>query len=111
MQYATGSICTNSYRNDSFEDALCSYPIRAGEAAPERNRAADTAVGTVNQKVEPPPSFRVAHNFPPCASAIERLIVSPIPIPCSFVVKCGLNTVSTSGTAIPRPVSLTEIKM
>src|SRR5882672_810185 len=44
------------------------------------------AAGRLNRKVAPGPWFGSAHNRPPWASMIERLIASPIPIPWGFVV-------------------------
>jgi hypothetical protein len=44
------------------------------------------AVGTVNAKVVPGPALGSAHNRPPCASTIERLMARPMPIPSGLVV-------------------------
>src|SRR5579863_1473263 len=42
--------------------------------------------GRVKWKVAPGPLLAVAHTRPPYDSTIERVIVSPIPVPCGFVV-------------------------
>ena len=46
---------------------------------------------TVN--VAPPSGLFWASMLPPCASTIVRVIVSPIPRPCAFVVTNGVNRV------------------
>ena len=46
-----------------------------------------TAAGSVKENVAPPSTFASAHSRPPCDSMIERLIDSPMPVPCGFVVK------------------------
>jgi len=44
-------------------------------------------VDSVKQKLAPRGELPSAHKRPPCASTIDRLIESPIPVPCGFVVK------------------------
>jgi len=44
------------------------------------------SVGSVKRKVLPGPSLATAQSRPPCASMIERLMVKPMPMPCTFVV-------------------------
>jgi hypothetical protein len=48
---------------------------------------ASVAIGNEKWNVAPRPSFTVAQIRPPCDSMIERLIDSPMPLPCGFVVK------------------------
>src|SRR4051812_19345346 len=55
----------------------------------DRHVAAFASTGKVKMNVAPCGSFASAHNRPPCDSTIERQIASPMPIPCSFVVKNG----------------------
>ena len=59
-----------------------------------RRHAMDGETGREKLKVAPRGSFDVAHSRPPCASMIERLIDSPIPVPSGFVVKNALKTSS-----------------
>ena len=46
---------------------------------------------------------------PPCDSMIERLIDSPMPLPCGFVVKKASNFRPAFSAGKPTPVSLTDI--
>ena len=45
-----------------------------------------SSTGSFNEKTAPWGSLDVAHSRPPCASTIERLIASPMPIPAGLVV-------------------------
>ena len=47
--------------------------------------------GRAKWKVAPWSAFGVAHSRPPCASMIERLIDSPMPMPPGLVVKKALE--------------------
>jgi hypothetical protein len=46
---------------------------------------------------------------PLCASTIERLIESPIPIPSSLVLKNGSKSFESTDALMPAPVSPTSI--
>jgi hypothetical protein len=48
--------------------------------------------GRAKWKVAPRSALAVAQNLPPCASMIERLIESPMPMPPGFVVKKALKS-------------------
>ena len=61
--------------------------------------------GRVNSKVAPWSLFGVAHNRPPCASTIVRLIESPSPIPSFLVVKNAWNKRPTASGDKPVPQS------
>ena len=72
-----------------------------------RHCAAFTSTGNVKMNFAPCGSFLSVHSRPPCDSTIERQIASPMPIPCSFVVKNGSKILS--GDSTPRPRSLTSV--
>src|SRR5207249_5947312 len=63
--------------------------------------------GRENWKMAPCGSFGVAHSRPPCASTMERLIASPMPMPPALVLKNALNICSRGFAARPTPVSST----
>jgi hypothetical protein len=52
--------------------------------------------GNAKWKVAPRCTFGVAHSRPPCASTMERLIDSPMPMPPGLVLKKALNSRSRS---------------
>jgi hypothetical protein len=79
---------TNGHRQslrtkDEFEARALLQPPGA---APRCLSYGLPAAARLNRKVAPAPWFTSAHNRPPCASMIDRLIASPMPIPCGFVV-------------------------
>jgi len=54
----------------------------------DRSQAVEdaSAAGRVKEKVAPDPGLASAHNRPPCAAMIERLIAKPRPMPDALVV-------------------------
>lgn len=66
------------------------------------------APGRVNWKVVPRSELAVADRRPPCDSMIDRLIESPIPVPCVLVVKNASKILSACSRGSPTPVSVTE---
>ena len=52
-----------------------------------------------------------AHNLPPCASMIERLMGSPIPMPLARVVKNGSKSRAITSALTPIPESSTETRI
>ena len=71
-----------------------------------RHAAAFASTGKVKMNFAPCGSFFSAHSRPPCDSTIERQIASPMPIPCSFVVKNGSNILSGNSTPAPAVADL-----
>src|SRR5262249_62159221 len=65
------------------------------------------ATGSENWTIAPCGSLGAAQSRPPCASMIERLIDSPMPMPPGLVVKNALNAWSRSLARMPTPVSCT----
>src|SRR5690606_34251899 len=63
------------------------------------HHAGSVSIGRVKTNVAPRGSPFSAHSRPPWDSMIDWQIASPMPIPCSFVVKNGSNILS--GNAIP----------
>src|ERR1700756_3013222 len=53
--------------------------------------AVAVAAGRVKQKHAPRGELSAAHKRPPCDSMMERLMLSPMPVPCGLVVKKALN--------------------
>src|SRR5262245_5134916 len=66
-----------------------------------------TPTGSVKLKAAPLGDRCSAHNRPPCVSMIERLIVSPMPIPFFFVVKNGSKIELERSFGRPHPRSNT----
>src|SRR5260370_41063633 len=58
-------------------------------------------MGSDKENVVPEQSLDATHNRPSCASAIERQIARPIPMPDSLVVKKASNTLSRSRIPMP----------
>src|SRR5664279_1323866 len=74
----------------------------------ERHSCASALVGRVKKKLAPRGKLSEAHNRPPCDSTMERLIRSPIPVPCGLVVKNALKIWSVCWGGSPTPVSLID---
>src|SRR5258708_282073 len=70
--------------------------------------SAAALMGRVKQKLAPRGELSAAHKRPPCDSTIERLMRSPMPVPCVLVVKKALKIWSTWCLGSPTPVSLTD---
>src|SRR5580698_8146887 len=67
-------------------------------------------LGSVNWKIAPPDPFDSAHKRPPCASMIDRLIESPMPVPVVRVVKNGSNNRAFTSSLKPAPESCTDTR-
>src|SRR5215470_18959373 len=67
-------------------------------------------IGSVKLRTAPNGDRRSAHNRPPCASMIDRLIASPIPIPSFLVVKNGSKMNSIRAAGKPCPQSRTWVR-
>src|SRR5262249_30033205 len=72
--------------------------------------SASALLGRVNWNSAPCGSAGEAHSRPPCASVMERQIVSPIPIPLALVVKNGLKILSAVSWSSPTPLSFTNTR-
>src|SRR5216684_3853860 len=68
---------------------------------------ASTLLGRAKRKLAPRGELLAAHKRPPCDSTIERLMESPIPVPCDLVVKNAWKIWSACCIGRPTPVSLT----
>src|SRR6266849_3910996 len=85
--------------NDEHRGCACGY-----------HSFASTLVGRVKQKLAPRGELSAAHKRPPCDSTMERLMRSPMPVPCGFVVKKALKIWSASCGGRPTPLSLTDTR-
>ena len=63
----------------------------------------------VSVKIEPLFGIEDATIFPPCRCIICLQRLRPIPLPCSLVVKNGMNILSITSGSIPGPLSETNI--
>ena len=74
-------------RRDGFRalGQLAAHEIETHGGAGQAARPA----GSHTRNVAPPRGWFSAEMSPPCASTIERLMVSPMPSPSDFVVKNG----------------------
>src|SRR5262245_35005462 len=63
--------------------------------------------GSRTSNVAPCVGFALARIQPPCASTMEWLIDSPMPMPSGLVVKKALNSCSIVSGATPTPASCT----
>src|SRR5258708_24988815 len=86
-------------------DPSANQPTRSASplADPEGTAAAISGGGSSTQKIAPRGTAAVVQRRPPCASTIERLIASPIPIPLVLVVKNGSKTRPSPPRATPAP--------
>src|ERR1700745_2348387 len=66
--------------------------------------------GKVKQKLAPRGELLAAHRRPPCDSIMERLMRSPMPVPCGLVVKNALK-ISVCCEGSPTPLSLTDTRI
>src|SRR5712671_1244235 len=66
--------------------------------------------GRTNWNVAPGPALREAHRRPRCASTIDRLIESPMPIPPGLVVKKASNRRDEWSGSNPTPASCTATR-
>src|SRR6267378_5923891 len=71
---------------------------------------ASTLMGRVRQTLAPRGELPAAHKRPPCDSTIDRLMLSPMPVPSGLVVKNALKIRSACCGGSPTPVSLTDTR-
>jgi len=81
----------------------------SGQRPAELERCSDVRMGKVNWNVAPRGCPPVAHSRPPCAVTMDRLMLSPIPVPSALVVKKAWKISSPYSGDSPTPSSLTEI--
>src|SRR5260370_4883402 len=79
------------------------------ESRPTPRRVSRCLAGTVKQNLAPRGWLSAAHKRPWCASMMERLIRSPMPVPCVLVVKKAVKILSACCGGSPTPLSLTDI--